>query len=242
MKLNVAVCDDNEDYLKRLMERVGEVLSASGCEYSVCGFSNADEMLLAVGENPFNIVLSDVEMPDMNGFEMKDRLYDICPDAYVIFVTAHQELAYQSYMHRPYWFLSKKDIDKLDDVLSELARKILYLGETDVAIKTSSGRRRIINVKTTVYVTTHKNYIIVHDSCGETSSFRGTIKDTYQILKQWGFIYIKNGYIVNCRFIAGFNCRWVTLSDGTKISVTKDEEKFDEAVKLYSKFKREMSM
>ena len=239
--LNIAICDDNKEYVRFIRQKSEAALEKAQIEYSIIEFASPAQMLEYSAKAAVDIVLSDIEMPGMDGFEMKERLYEVCPDAYVIFVTAHEELAYQSYKLRPYWFVAKRDIDKIDTVLVELAQKILIIRKADVLLNLSNNSTITININTTVYITTYKNYIVIHDKSGNNkTSLRATIKDTYQALKGQGFILIKNGYIVNCRFIKKFTYSYVMLEDGTTISVTRDRAKLKEALDIYSKFKRDI--
>lgn len=66
--IRVLIVDDNEvnlDVLKRRLER-------KGCE--VVAVTSGPSALLAVGARPFDVVLLDLQMPDMSGLEVLERI------------------------------------------------------------------------------------------------------------------------------------------------------------------------
>ncbi len=64
-----------------------EVFVQEGYEVAVA--SSGAEALRLAAERPFDIVLSDVQMPDIDGIEVLRRLRSIAPDLSVILVTAY---------------------------------------------------------------------------------------------------------------------------------------------------------
>ena len=83
MPLHVAIVDDEPVVCKRL----SQALAKEG--YVVEAFVSARSFLEAMIERPFDVVFSDMLLPDMNGLELLPRIKGLRPETEVIIVTGH---------------------------------------------------------------------------------------------------------------------------------------------------------
>jgi len=81
--LRVLVVDDN----RQLAENLAELLSDEGC--SVRTAFSAEEALRAAADAHFDLVLTDIRMPGMNGVELVRRLAQREPTATYLLMTAY---------------------------------------------------------------------------------------------------------------------------------------------------------
>jgi signal transduction histidine kinase/AmiR/NasT family two-component response regulator len=83
----VLVVEDNEA-IRRVVVRI---LKRAG--YQVVDAGDGLEALdrIAAAENPFDLVLTDVNMPRMSGFELADQLVKLLPTAQVMFMTGYSD-------------------------------------------------------------------------------------------------------------------------------------------------------
>ncbi len=83
MKSRVLIVDDE----KAIRESVSLVLSDEGYETEIA--SNGIEALKYMGERDFDVLISDLKMPEMDGIELVKQSLKICPQTSVIIITAH---------------------------------------------------------------------------------------------------------------------------------------------------------
>lgn len=83
MPLRVAIVDDEPVVCKRL----SQALAKEG--YTVEAFVSARSFLEAMIERPFDVVFSDMLLPDMNGLELLPRIKGLRSETEVIIVTGH---------------------------------------------------------------------------------------------------------------------------------------------------------
>ena len=83
MPLRVAIVDDEPVVCKRL----SQALVKEG--YAVEAFMSARSFLEAMIEQPFDVVFSDMLLPDMNGLELLPKIKGLKPETEVISVTGH---------------------------------------------------------------------------------------------------------------------------------------------------------
>jgi two-component system response regulator PilR (NtrC family) len=95
---------DDEPSMREFLEIL---LQREGHEVVVCG--TAEQALLALENDEFDLAISDIRMPGMGGIELLDRIPDCSPDTPVILITAHgsTESAVEAMKHGAYDYLTK---------------------------------------------------------------------------------------------------------------------------------------
>ncbi|BCG94155.1 response regulator [Mesorhizobium sp. 131-2-1] len=84
----VAVVDDDP----RLLESLEELLESAG--YAVRSFSSARQLLIS-GLSGLDVLITDIGMLGMNGFELRDLVKRTRPELPVFFITGRHEIADQ---------------------------------------------------------------------------------------------------------------------------------------------------
>jgi DNA-binding NtrC family response regulator len=74
---------EDEEKMRELLQKI---LTTDG--YRVKTASNGSEALAMIEETPFDIVLSDVKMPGLNGIELLKAVKKITAETYVVIMTA----------------------------------------------------------------------------------------------------------------------------------------------------------
>lgn len=80
--MSVLIVDD-EDMMRDLLKRI---LSRGGFEIDTA--SNGKEALEKLAANPVDLIISDIKMPGMDGFELLKEVRSKYPDKSVIMITA----------------------------------------------------------------------------------------------------------------------------------------------------------
>ncbi|RWD67031.1 MAG: response regulator [Mesorhizobium sp.] len=84
----VAVVDDDP----RLLESLEELLESAG--YAVRSFSSARQLLIS-GLSGLDVLITDIGMLGINGFELRDLVKRTRPELPVFFITGRHEIADQ---------------------------------------------------------------------------------------------------------------------------------------------------
>jgi FixJ family two-component response regulator len=87
-KRTIAVVDDDS----RLLESLENLLESAG--YSVRTFSSP-KAFLAAGLSGLDCLITDIGMPEMDGFQLRDAVAETRPDLPVFMVTGRHEIADQ---------------------------------------------------------------------------------------------------------------------------------------------------
>ncbi len=106
----ILIVEDDRNTLSGLME----ILSQEG--YEVEGVESARKALKALEKDGFDILLTDLKMPDMDGMELYERSVPLAPDLKTIVMTAYSSVkdAVEAMKKGVYEYLTKPlDLDEL---------------------------------------------------------------------------------------------------------------------------------
>ena len=117
-EVQVLVVDDDE----KMQNMLQKFLIRS--DYSVSLAGNGGEALQSLRECNFDIVLSDIRMPEMDGMELLKQIRERCPETTVIMMTAFGSVdsAVEAMKQGAYDYISKPF--KMDEVLIVLSRVV----------------------------------------------------------------------------------------------------------------------
>ena len=101
--MNIVCVDDEPLVLGQILSQCKTLAQTP----DVFGFTRSDEALAWLREHPADVCLLDIDMPDMNGLELANRVRELCPNASVIYVTAYDSFAVQAFEQHVSGYLLK---------------------------------------------------------------------------------------------------------------------------------------
>jgi DNA-binding NtrC family response regulator len=118
MKANILVVDDEQtirDALKMVLEEEG---------YNTKSAADGKEALKLINETDYDIVITDLKMPEMDGMTLTRQCQQLCPQTSIIIITAHGSLesAIEALRIGAYDYILKPF--DFDDVLYKIKRLI----------------------------------------------------------------------------------------------------------------------
>ena len=121
----ILIVDDEPIIVQGLLSRLGE----SDLDVDLYGANSGEEALSLLAETRMDIVVSDVRMPGMDGFQLLSRIHEDWPECRVIFLSGHSDfdMIYRAVQGEAVSFLLKtegfdKIIATLRDAIQELER------------------------------------------------------------------------------------------------------------------------
>ena len=206
--LNIAICDDNVVMLQRIQKAIILCMSRNEVEYKVNIFSNGKTLLQQYNANPFDILFLDIEMPDISGFEIAKQLRDSFSNSYLIFITTHSELVYNSFDFQPFNFIRKTDIIPLEKKIDEIMKKLLvHTKQNDkVVLEDKMSEKCSVYIRDIIYMESSGHYCKFYIKDKERPiKQRGTIPEFLETYRHYNFIQIHRGFIINLRYLDEMN-------------------------------------
>lgn len=134
--MNIVICDD-EKYAIRDIRR--ECMHLTREEDHIDCFSSSKELRkwLVTKRPPVELFILDIEMPEMNGLELKKLITELYRDTNIIFLTIHKEMMEEAFGKKVIGFLKKEDYRQhLSELINEVREEI----ERDTTVRIQEGK------------------------------------------------------------------------------------------------------
>ena len=209
--IRIAICDDENRILEDLSRMVLELIP----DADVSAFGEGRALIESAGKAGYDVVLLDIDMPDLNGLEVAAFFQAADRKPLIIFVTSHDELVYDSLQLHPFGFVRKSYLDKelkkvLEDAVEEVSSR-----DKHFFFHTASGDIKL-QMDDILYFEAEGNYIKIKTGSDEFR-FRETMQALEMSLKSDGFIRVHKGFLVNQEAVKIINSDKLVLNDNTEI-------------------------
>lgn len=236
--VNIAVCDDNQPFLRALKPSIEALMQPFDLRYQVVMFDSPAALLAYPGRGELDILFLDVEMPEMDGFEVARLINTEKTDVKIIFLTSYPEFIQAAFKVKAFRYLYKPYTDKeLGEALGDAIREML---DSEGVLAT--------DVRGTEYFIKYRNIFYI-ESMGDGSMLcaEGNYILTTRPLRQWlgyldeRFFRCHKSYVVNLQWIRSISGGNVEMEDNKTLPVavrSKVELKnaFRDYVRAYAKY------
>ena len=225
--LKFYICDDDSNFANSVKREIDlHMNDVRNCETIV--FNSGTALLRQFDKQCADVILLDIDMPEMSGFEVASLLQKRKENILILFVTSHEDKVYQSYDYHPFWFIRKSHMHDLQVIIPKLLRRIDADDERKrltFNLKTENCVVEI-DINTVIYMEAYKNDIIIQDKVSSEKQVRCKMTDAEKQLYPLNIIRIQNGVLVNCRYISKITSREVILTNGTHLGLSRSKIDF----------------
>lgn len=202
-------------------------------------YSDPKEGLAAIRTNQPDVLLLDIEMPWMNGFELLDQLEEINFD--IIFVTAYDQFAIKAFRYYALDYLLKPvDLDSLHHALTRVSEKRHHIskahlnalidkldkkeeGFSKLVVPTMEGYE-FIEIDDVIRCEASNNYSNVVLKSGGKLLVSKHLKYLEEMLDGHGFYRIHQSHLINLKHISKYvktDGGYIIMSDGSNVNISR---------------------
>lgn len=200
----IVFCDDNTQYLESLKEFVRKECArfiSRGVDFSIGPtFGAGQETIEYIREHHVDVLLLDIDMPNMSGFDVARRLCKEHPQIKIVFMSAYDNFVYSSFDYYPFAYLRKSHLkQELPKVIERIVEK---MNETDkqLTVLTTEGMKKI-NVQSILYVESTRNYFTIHLIHSKEYVCRGTLSSVEKEFEGCDFFRVHSAFLVNLEHV-----------------------------------------
>jgi DNA-binding LytR/AlgR family response regulator len=230
MTLKVLVADDNLDtrtYLKQIIEDVPNVKVVSVAE-------NGKETIRQAELFQPDVLVLDIDMPEINGVDAARALEEIQPGLSFVFVTAFPDYALDAFELYSFDYILKpfdekriqKTIRRLRDRISkDQAERLHQLPGIIIEV---NKQKIFVHPEEIIYIESRKHKVFIKTE-KVTYLTAGDLNKIEQIISPHFFFRCHKSFIVNLKKIKTINPSGrsyeIILSSGDRISLSREREK-----------------
>ena len=228
--ISIAFCDDDSTYIQKTFKnKISLAQKLAGIDIQVSFFSDGNKLIERFKDNKhYDIVMLDIDMPNINGKETAEKLRLIDSGFFLVFITSYKAEIFNTLPYRINAFIPKDSDDKF--YISELARVIReydsYQPRFEIFRIMNNGEKQTLKVlKNDIlyFYCLNKTAFLVTS----TSEFKLTSKIT-DLTNEYldkNFFEICRGYIVNIVKVKSVKRGEVILDNGVKLPLSRGREK-----------------
>jgi len=236
--LRVAICDDNNVFVNNMSQAVKSEFKRQNKEdIELESYVSSELMYQHHLIKPFDVIFLDIDMPEPDGFQLAARISS-SNDCYIIFVTSHPELVYDSLYFRPLNFITKGDesyfTDKLHSVVNQLLNDMKQ--NTSIILENKAIGRVALKIKDIYYIKSCKHYILYYSEGRDPIKIRGNLGEAEEYFSSFDFVRIHKSYIVNLRHIFNLDKKMdeIIFKRGFRLNMSKNyKQQVDEKLTEY---------
>lgn len=219
--IHIAICDDESEMVSLHEDIIKKSLKKCNIGYEIASYSQSDNLFYDISEDHYfyDLLILDIEMPEMNGMELAERIKTYLPNVKIIFVTSHEEYAIEAFELSIFRYVPKRDLEgKLTRAVIDAAKLIELESGMEYVIETRNRLEKIPYQDICYIVRDGKNASIV--SGMGISKVRKSLQQVYEELGTPEFIYIDRGYIVNIIQIMKIQDGMVLMKNGESLPIS----------------------
>lgn len=199
----LGICDDQKvyrDYIRKICERTKEQFAEN---WKIIEFVNGREVLKS--QISIDILILDLEIPEVDGIQIKNLFYNKKQDTTIIYVTSHSELMDQAFGIHVLGFVKKENIEsQLPKILNQAFSRY----QDSVMIVEKYNSREIC------YVEAAHVYCNIHLSDSRMELVRISMKELERLLEPMGFVKSQRSYLVNLYWVESMDNQTIQLKEG----------------------------
>ena len=162
--IKIGICDDNAVLLKNLSKIVENSFFSYTSDYEVFPYTSGSLLLNEHNRESFDIIFLDIDMPKVTGFDVAKMLRDEFSDCFIIFVTGHSELVYESMDFQPFHFIRKNCSVSLEESVDKIVKKLMkHMKQNErIILEDDVSGRCGVYIRDIVFIESDRHYVKYH--------------------------------------------------------------------------------
>ena len=221
MILHCAICDDEPIVAHATKSKVDNILSKLDISYEISIYTCSKQLLFEMdGCNQFDLLIIDIEMPEVSGFKIAEIAKRYYKNSLVIFLTSHINYAIEGYEMNVFRFIPKEQADeRLERYVVDAVKMITDVLQKSYVVKRHDFVEKIF-YNDINYITKDGKNSILHLGNRDSIRVRKPLAVVLQELNSEEFVYIDRGCIANMSNLHRLNNREWLCENGEMLMMS----------------------
>ena len=218
--IKIAICDDEKFFAEELHTQIKDFFLEKRIEFRITEYLSGKELVKHSREH--DLIFLDVKMGDQDGFKTAEILREKDFSGYIIFVTIMKDDVYKAFEYEAFDYLVKPLSKSSFDHTMERFLRTLQNSSKQLII-THKNEQSIINLSNVLYCEVINRKIDLHLADGNIIEYYDKISELEKKLGD-DFFRSHRSYLVNLKYISGYNSSEITLANGEKIPLSRSKK------------------
>ena len=219
---NVSICDDSKYDIDKIKNALGMFSKRKHVELSISEFSNPEMLMYEIEDGKIaDIFILDVEMPNMDGFELADKIREHTETSIIIFLTSHDEMASMGYKSKALRYVIKLNLERdIEEALDSAIAEISNVNDKTITLHHYNDYWRIAYKDIICVTRISRQLVITTRLLGDITDNRG-IKEFFDMLSDNRFLFVDRSCFVNIDYISQIKGYSLKLTDGQILPISR---------------------
>lgn len=225
--LNIAICDDSKSDAIAARDVILQTAKDLHINAEVDYYLSAAELenKLLKKKEPLDILILDIDMPQISGLELAERLRASNLNLLIIFLSNHEEFVFKAIEFQPFRYIRKIKLESEMPLAIRSAAKIIEAKrDKQIVLNTDDGEMRIM-ISEIMYYEADKRKTIVHLENGKNYLSNKNITELSESIKSDNFIMIHRSCVVNADFIRTIKNDIIIMKNSETILISRRKTK-----------------
>lgn len=228
----IVICDDDANFIT-YMENMLYACGFGKREIEIYGVVSGEECIQTLKRmTACDLLILDMQMSGMDGHATAKAFRSIFPDALLVFCSGAVQPTDESFKTSPFRYLKKAYSDeKMLEELKPVVDKMIELKKLPYIIGKNHNNTVKLRPNDILFIENYKrgSSIYVHKDSKDYSfedriTTKKKLQELYEELKDFGFEYAHNSYIVNLHYVIKFKSEGIIkLVDGLELNVSRSK-------------------
>ena len=227
MAINIAICDDSETDALAARKVIRNTLNHLKQEAEIEYYFNAKDIQnkLLKGKEPLDLLILDIDMPDISGLELAGALRANNLKLLIIFLSNHEEFVFKAIEFQPFRYIRKIKLETEMPIAIRSAVKVIAANsDLQITLNTDDGDIRIMMSEIMYYETERRKVAVILKN-GKKLIVNKTITEMQKHIQNEKFIMIHRSCVVNVDHVHNINDYAVILDNNETLIVSRPRYK-----------------
>ena len=218
--INIAICDDVAEDAEAVENGIRAYLLERNIPWECKIYQSSRALWYELEDGQcFDLLFLDIEMQELNGFALAEKIKKRFPELLILFVTVHESLVYRSFEFQPFRFIPKQKMDIMLIPALKAAVEEITAREQGVYIAENQQGIEKIPFKNMVYLWKDGKYVYIEKWDGTQCKVRKALKQIAKELPEEEFVWADRGYLCNLSHIVQIRENQLRLSTGAQLYI-----------------------
>lgn len=225
--MNIVICDDRDTDALSAKNIIKETAQKLHIKTDFDIYSKADdvEQKILIKKEPVDILVLDIDMPEVSGLELSEKLRNENLNLIIIFLSAHEEFVFEAIEFQPFRYIRKMRIEtEMPLAIRSAVRVVEANKDKQIILDTDNGEMKIM-ISEIMYYDADKHKTYVYLKRGVCIHAKQSIVELNQLINNNSFIMIHRSCVVNADYVKNIHNSIIVLDNDEQLIVSRPRNK-----------------